>query len=110
MNLMREFDAEGGARVHSRIVMTEKYTPEAARHKNATTYRRRICPWGTIRRGTNAIFMGIAFSAGAEEVRHPFLRRRFAVEYELMRSVRVVARAEKRRSGAGDQSEALRWL
>ena len=29
MNLMREFDAEGGARVHSRIVMTEKYTPEA---------------------------------------------------------------------------------
>ncbi len=108
MNLLREFDSEGGDRVHSRIVMTEKYTPEAREAQERYNISAKDLPiWEQTAGGTNAIFMGIAFSAGAEEFVIPFFDAGLPVEYELMRSVRVVARTEKKRVGILDTKAKL---
>ena len=46
----------------------------------------------------NEIFLGLAFTCGSEEFVIPFFDRGLPVEYELMRSIRVVSRAKRRRS------------
>ncbi len=108
MNLMREFDAQGGDRVHSRIVMTEKYTPEAREAQERYNITARPLPlWEQSAGGSNDIFMGIAFSAGAEEFVIPFFDLGLPVEYELVRSVRVVARAERKKIGILDTGAKL---
>ena len=108
MNLMREFDARGGGRIHSRIVMTEKYTPEAREAQERYNISPRPLPlWEQSPGGSNDIFMGIAFSAGAEEFVIPFFDPGLPVEYELMRSVRVVARAERKKIGILDTGAKL---
>ena len=108
MNLMREFDAQGGDRVHSRIVMTEKYTPEAREAQERYNISPRPLPlWEQSAGGSNDIFMGIAFSSGAEEFVIPFFDPGLPVEYELMRSVRVVARAERKKVGILDTGAKL---
>ncbi len=108
MNLMREFDAQGGDRVHSRIVMTEKYTPEAREAQERYNISPRpLPPWEQSAGGSNDIFMGIAFSSGAEEFVIPFFDPGLPVEYELMRSVRVVARAERKKVGILDTGAKL---
>ena len=45
------------------------------------------------------LYMGVAFQCGTEEVVIPFMDRRMPVEYEITRSVRVVASAKRRQVG-----------
>ena len=100
INLLRELSALGGERLQTRIVETERYTPEAREAQERFGIRPRQVPASRQSSGTpDEIFLGIAFNCGPEEFVIPFLDPGLPVEYELMRSIRVVSRAERRRVG-----------
>ena len=100
ITLLREFDAAGGDSVLVRIVRTEKYTEEAREAQDKFNIRSRPVPaWEQSAGAATEIFLGVAFSCGPEEFVIPFFDPGLPVEYELMRSMRVVARAERERVG-----------
>jgi ABC-2 type transport system permease protein len=98
--MLREFQAVGGEAVHARIIETVKYSPparEALERYNIRPYRVPVTEESA--RVANEIFLGMAFTCGSEEFVIPFLDRGLPVEYELMRSIRVVSRAQRRKVG-----------
>jgi len=100
LGLLREIDAAGGARVQVRIEEAEPFT-EAARDARETfgITPQRIPDLAGGRAGFNDVFLGLAFTCGAEEQVIPFFDRGLPAEYEIARSIRVVARTERRRIG-----------
>jgi len=98
--LLRQFDSIGGDRIHTRLVETEKYTDAATEAQDRFGIRPRPIPvFEQTAGGPDEIFMGVAFQRGAEEFVIPFFEPGLPVEYELMRSIRVVAETEKKRVG-----------
>ena len=98
--ILREFDAVGGEALHVRITETVKYSPqarEALERFNIRPYRVPVAEESA--RAVNEIFLGLVFTCGQEEFTIPFFDRGLPVEYELMRSVRVVSRAKRRKVG-----------
>lgn len=98
--MLREFEAVGGEAVRARIVETVKYSPqarEALERYNIRPYRVPVTEESA--RTGNEIFMGLVFTCGAEEFVIPFLDRGLPAEYELMRSIRVVSRAKRKKVG-----------
>jgi ABC-2 type transport system permease protein len=100
---LREFDAAGRERIETRIVETVKYSPEAreARERYNISPLRVASSEESASRA-NEIFLGLVFSSGADEFVIPQFDRGLPVEYELMRSIRVVARAARRKVGILD--------
>ncbi|MCB1019570.1 MAG: Gldg family protein [Acidobacteria bacterium] len=100
VGLLREFDSIGGDAVHARIVETEKYTPEAAEAQDRYNIRPApIPPFDQTPGGPQDLFLGVAFRSGNEEFVIPYFEPGLPVEYELMRSIRVVSQAAKRKIG-----------
>ena len=99
-SVLREMESLSGGRVQVRIEDTEPFTEAAreAREKFGITSRQ-IPSLTSARAGISEVFMGVAFTCAAEEQVIPFFDRGLPVEYELARSVRVVANTEKRRIG-----------
>jgi ABC-2 type transport system permease protein len=105
---LREFSAVGQQRVYTRIIETVKYSPEAreARERyGIEPYR--VPATEESASAANEIFLGLVFTCGAEEFVIPFFDRGLPVEYELMRSIRVVSRAERRKVGVLDTAAGL---
>lgn len=103
LSFLREFDAVGAERVETRVVETVKYSPEAreARERYSIVPFRVTATEESASR-TNEIFLGLVFTCGTEEFVIPQFDRGLPVEYELMRSIRVVARAARRKIGVLD--------
>ncbi|MDX1980645.1 MAG: Gldg family protein [Bryobacteraceae bacterium] len=99
VSTLREFDAAGGEGLHTRIVDTAKYTPQAREAQERYNIRPFRVPVTEESSSINEIFLGLVFTAGSEEFVIPFLDRGLPVEYELMRSVRVVSRAKRKKVG-----------
>ena len=100
ISLLREFDSRGGSRVHANIIPTEQFTPEAREARDRFDIRPRPVPPIYQTQGSpDEIYLGIVFSSGPEEFVIPFMDPGLPVEYELMRSVRVVSNAERKRVG-----------
>ncbi len=100
INLLRELSALGSDRLQTRVVKTEKYTPESREAQERFNIRARSVPASQQTAGIpNDIFLGVAFSCGPEEFVIPFFDPGLPVEYELMRSIRVVSRAERKKVG-----------
>ncbi|MCS7023799.1 MAG: Gldg family protein [Bryobacteraceae bacterium] len=104
---LREFDALGGEAVHTRIIETLKYTPAAREAQERYNIRPYRVPVTEESAAVNEIFLGLVFQCGNEEFVIPFLDRGLPVEYELMRSVRVVSRAQRRTVGVLDTAARL---
>ena len=99
IGMLREFDAVGGEAVHSRIIETVKYSPEAREAEERYNIRSVRIPATEESAGINEIFLGLVFTCGSEEFVIPFFDRGLPAEYELVRSIRVVSRAKRKKVG-----------
>lgn len=107
VSVLREFDAVAGDSLHTRIVETEKYTPAAREAQERYGIRPFKVPVTEESSTANEIFLGLVFQCGNEEFVIPFLDRGLPIEYELMRSVRVVSGAKRRKIGVLDTAAKL---
>ncbi|MFQ5650627.1 MAG: Gldg family protein [bacterium] len=100
LGFLQEMDVVGGSKVQLIIRDTEPYTKEAqdARERFGITPQE-IPDLGSARAATIPTFLGVAFKCGAEEQVIPFFDRGLPVEYELARSIRVVARTDRKKIG-----------
>ncbi len=100
LSFLREIDAVAGNRVEVVIHDTEPYSKEAmeAREKFNITPQEIYDP-GSARATMAKVFLGVAFTCGAEEQVIPFMDRGLPVEYELVRSIRTVARTGRKKIG-----------
>jgi ABC-2 type transport system permease protein len=100
VNFLREFSALGRERVNVRIVETIKYSDEAREARDRYGIQPfRVPVTEESASVANEIFLGLVFTSGGEEFVIPFFERGLPVEYELMRSVRVVSRASRKKVG-----------
>src|SRR5688500_12295458 len=97
---LREFAALGRDRIFVNIVETVKYSPEAREARERYGIQPfRVPATEESASSVNEIFLGIVFTCGSEEFTIPFFDRGLPVEYELMRSIRVVSRAQRKKVG-----------
>jgi len=103
LDLLSQIDSIGGDRVRVRIVETERYSDAATEaEKNfGITHQTRVFEEDG-RARTEDIYLGLAFTSGIEEIVIPFLDKGLPVEYEITRSLRVVASAQRRKVGMLD--------
>ena len=105
-NLIRtleEIDALAGPRVEVLIEDTEPFSDAAirAREKFGIGPRQMRDVAGG-RSEIADVFMGVAFTAGAEQQVIPFFDRGLPTEYEVVRTIRVVSGTERQRVGVVD--------
>ena len=103
VGMLQEIDALAGSKVEVLIEDTEPFSAAArdAREKFG------IRPRGMrdLTGGQSAItevFLGVAFTSGAEQQVIPFFDRGLSTEYEIVRTIRVVAGSERKRVGVVD--------
>jgi ABC-2 type transport system permease protein len=100
VGMLHEFEAAARGAVHSRIIETVKYSPAAREAEERYNIRaNRLPPTEEGAGAINEIFLGLAFAHGSEEFVIPFFDRGLPAEYELVRSIRVVSRAKRRKVG-----------
>jgi ABC-2 type transport system permease protein len=98
--MLREFQAVSDGGVNAKIVETVKYSPQAREAQERFGIKPfRVPASEESARVMNEIFLGLAFTRGSEEFVIPFFDRGLPVEYELMRSIRVVSRAKRKKIG-----------
>jgi len=100
LGFLNEINAEAGSAVEVYIHETEPFTQQArdAREKFGIIPVEIPNP-GSATAGSTPVFMGLAFTCGAEERVTPFFDRGIPAEYELMRSIRVVSGATRKKIG-----------
>ena len=103
IGILEEIDALGGAKVEVLIEDTEPFTAAAinAREKFGILPRA-MRGVAAGRAEITEVFLGVAFTAGAAQQVIPFFDRGLPTEYEIMRTIRVVAGSERKRVGVVD--------
>ena len=100
IGLLKEFASRGGESVRLNLVETELYSDDARKaEKQFGIQPRQVISRGDGRQEAQEILLGVAFSSGPEEVVIPFFDRGLPVEYELIRSIKVVSGAARRKVG-----------
>ena len=100
ISILEEIDVLAGARVEVLVQDTEPFT-DAAREARETfgIQPRPVRNVSTARSEVEEVFLGVAFTCGAEEQVIGFFDVGLPTEYEIMRSIRVVAGTERKRVG-----------
>ncbi len=100
LNLMDQFARLGGGAVQQRVVVTEAFSKEAQDAEKNYGISARTMRNDEI--GTDSqvnVFLGFVVQSGTEEVVVPFVEPGLPLEYELTRSIRVAAKAERKKVG-----------
>lgn len=100
LNLVDQFDRIGGGAIRQRIVFPEPFSPEAKEAQDNYGIQASTMPvdeGGVYSEMT--VFLGFVAQSGTEEVVVPFLGPGVPLEYELTRSIRVAAKADRRKVG-----------
>ncbi len=101
VNMLREFESRGGAKIQVRLFddlepFTEQAT-QAEEQYGITAQKVTYRSAGTIRQ--EDLYMGAAFTCGLERVVIPFFDLGIPVEYELVRSIQTVASDSRKKIG-----------
>lgn len=100
INKLKEIAALGGSKIRLSLLETDLYTKNARdAEKRFGIQPRRVLSTSDARQSTEEIFLGVAITSGIEEVIVPFFDRGLPVEYELIRSIQVVARTDRKKVG-----------
>jgi ABC-2 type transport system permease protein len=101
LNLLDQFDSIGGAAVEKRVAMPAPFSPEAVEAEKNYGIRPQMVqiplPGGGITE--QQLFLGFVVACGTDEVVTPFVEPAVPLEYELTRSIRVVANAGRKKVG-----------
>ena len=101
LNLIDQFDSLGGNRIEKDIVIPVPYSPEANDAENNYGIHAQTIPVELPSGGYSEmqVFLGFVVACGTEEVVTAFVEPGLPLEYELSRSIRVVAKAERKKIG-----------
>jgi len=100
LGFLREFDAAGGDKIHLIVHETEPYSQEARDAREKFGIQPADVPEvAGSQANVRKVFMGVAFTCGGAEDVIPFFDRGLPTEYEIARSIRIVARTERKKVG-----------
>lgn len=101
LNLLDQFDALGGNAVQTSIVLPKAFSPEARAAESNHNIRAQTVPSFLPGGGYTEmqVFLGFVVSSGTEDVVTPFVEPGVPLEYEITRSIRVVANATRKKIG-----------
>lgn len=100
ISLLEEIDSLAGPRVEVTIEDTEPFSDSARDARETYGIRARgVTDVTSARAEVTQVFLGLAFTSGGEEQIIEFFDRGLPAEYEIMRGIRVVAGADRRRIG-----------
>ena len=103
IGMLQEIDALAGSKVEVLIEDTEPFTDAAINAREKFGIRPRAMRNLTGGQSSIAeVFLGVAFTSGAEQQVIPFFDRGLSTEYEIVRTIRVVAGSERKRVGVVD--------
>ncbi len=108
VNLLREFDVLGGKRIDVSLHQgIEPFSEDAILAEKKYGIRpRKVSSQSRGALREEDLILGVAFSSGLERIVIPFMPYGVPVEYELMRSINTVAKAERKTVGVV-QTDAL---
>jgi len=101
LNLVDQFDSLGGGKIEKSIVFPQPFSQEARAAES--NFGIRMQPVSVELPGggyaEQQMFLGFVVQCGTEEVVNPFVEPAVPLEYELMRSIRTVASAGRKKVG-----------
>ncbi len=108
VSMLREFDGAAQGADQTKLVEPVTYSPHAREAQERYGIRPfRVPAAEESARAANEIFLGLTFTSGSEEFVIPFFDRGLPVEYELMRSIRVISHARRKKIGILDTPAKL---
>ena len=100
IGLLKDIASASGGRVQLALYDTEPFSEEAREAREKFGIEPRQIPnLQSARAGFTDVFLGLAFTCGAEEQVIDFFDRGLPAEYEIARSIRVVANTERKKVG-----------